>query len=134
MMLPNGALVAVADGEKLNLFRNTGDESDLKLKEMNVGEVDTDNRSAGARRQSSAANPDGSQSDEDSFAAGIADILNKKVLSNQASHLVVIAAPRTLGEMRKHYHKQLENALVGEVAKDLTGHSLQDIEKALQAA
>ncbi len=39
-----------------------------------------------------------------------------------------------LGELRKHYHKQLSAVLVGEVAKDLTGHSEGDIEKAIAAA
>lgn len=133
MLLPNGALVAVADGEKLNLFRNTGDEANLSLKAVSAGEVDTDNRSGGARHQSSAANPDAGQAEEDGFAAGIADLLNKRVLQNKADAVVVIAAPRTLGELRKNYHKQLQSALIGEIAKDLTGHSLQDIEKALQA-
>ena len=41
---------------------------------------------------------------------------------------------RTLGEMRKGYHKQLSAVLIGELDKDLTGHSVQDIEKALEAA
>ena len=48
--------------------------------------------------------------------------------------LVVIAAPRSLGELRKHYHKTLEAKLTGEIAKDLTGHSIADIEKAVHAA
>lgn len=134
MLVPNNAAVAVADGEKLNLFRNTGDETDLKLSPLNVGEVDTDNKSGGVRHQSSAANPDASQVQEDSFAAGVVDMLNRQVLLHKIEKLVVIAAPRTLGEMRKHYHKQLEAALIGEVPKDLTGHSVQEIEKALLAA
>lgn len=134
MQLPKGAIVAVADGEKLNLFRNSGDEANLELKALPVGEVDTDNKSGGARHQSSAANPDQSQVQEDSFAAGVADLLNRQVLSSKASAIVVIAAPRTLGELRKHYHQKLEAAILGEIAKDLTGHSLQDIEKAVAAA
>ena len=31
MDLPKGAIVAVADGEQLNLFRNTADDGSLKL-------------------------------------------------------------------------------------------------------
>lgn len=134
MMVPRGAIVAVADGETLNLFRNSGDETDLKLAPIPSGEIDTSNKSSGARHVSSAANPDESQQQEDSFAAGVADVLNQIVLQNKAGAVVVIAAPRTLGELRKHYHKQLEMALVGEIAKVLTGQSAQDIEKALHAA
>jgi len=36
--------------------------------------------------------------------------------------------------MRKGYHKQLSAVLVGELDKDLTGHSVPEIEKALEAA
>ncbi|MET0347426.1 MAG: host attachment protein, partial [Methyloceanibacter sp.] len=42
--------------------------------------------------------------------------------------------PRALGEMRKHYHAKLKDALVGEISKDLTGQTSADIEKALAAA
>ena len=43
MQLPTGATVAVTDGEKFNLFRNAGDEADLKLtpldhEALNVGD------------------------------------------------------------------------------------------------
>lgn len=47
---------------------------------------------------------------------------------------VVIAAPRTLGELRKHYHKTLEAKLAGEIADDRTDHLVADIEKAIGAA
>ena len=50
------------------------------------------------------------------------------------SDLVIIAAPRTLGELRKSYHKKLSEVLRGEISKDLTGHALHDIEKAIAAA
>ncbi len=48
--------------------------------------------------------------------------------------LIVVAAPRTLGELRKHYHKALSAVLAGEIAKDLTGHSIADVEKTIAAA
>ena len=37
-------------------------------------------------------------------------------------------------ELRKHYHQKLSAVLVGEIAKDLTGHSIQNIEKLVAAA
>lgn len=46
-------------------------------------------------------------------------------------NLIVIAAPRTLGELRKHYHKALSAKLLGEIAKDLTSHAIADIEKVI---
>lgn len=56
------------------------------------------------------------------------------MLEGKIKSLVIIAAPRTLGEMRKGYHKSLSDVLIGELDKDLTGHSVQDIEKALAIA
>jgi len=134
MKIPKGATVAVADGEKLNLFRNSGDEANPSLTAQPVDEVANDNKGSGARHVSSSANPDASQVEEDSFAAGIAGMLNTHVLDGKITALIIIAAPRTLGELRKHYHQKLSAVLVGEVAKDLTGHALHDIEKALAAA
>lgn len=46
----------------------------------------------------------------------------------------MIAAPKSLGELRKHYHKALEAKLMGEIVNDLTGYSVADIEKAVHAA
>ena len=134
MQIPTDAFVAVVDGEKLNLFRNTSEDGTPTLIAMSVPDVDSSNKGSGARHHSSAANPDDSQQGEDGFAAGVADMLNAQVLAGHIGHLIVIAAPRTLGEMRKHYHKALSAKLVGEVAKDLTGHSLNEIEKAVANA
>ena len=55
-------------------------------------------------------------------------------LNNKFDALIVIAAPRTLGELRKHWHKALEAKLVGEISKDLTGHSIADITATLAKA
>jgi len=134
MDIPKGAIIAVADGELLNLFRNSGDEATPHLTSLPDADVGTTNHGSGGRHQSSSANPANSQQDEDSFAAGTADVLNKRVLDGNISHLIVVAAPRTLGELRKHYHKALLAVLVGEIAKDLTGHAVADVEKIIAAA
>jgi protein required for attachment to host cells len=134
MELPKNAVVAVADGEKLSLFKNSGDAGSPKLTSMTSAAVGAHNAGSGSRHQSSSANPSDSQQDEDGFAAGVADMLNKQALEGKFDHLVIIAAPRTLGELRKHYQKALSAALVGEIAKDLTGHQVDAIEKAISAA
>jgi protein required for attachment to host cells len=133
MQLPKGSTVAVADGKKLNLNRNTGDEAHPALQALPAEKAESDSKSSGSRRNSSSANPDHGQLEEDSFAAGTAELLNRHVLGT-ISDLVIVAAPKTLGELRKHYHKTLSAVLVGEISKDLTGHSLKDIEKVIAAA
>ena len=134
MILPKEAIVAVADGQKLRLFRNKGVEPEIKLVEMPNPDLDTDNTGSGARHQSSAANPDGGRLEEDNFAASIAGYLNRQVLDSKTESVFLIADPRTLGEMRNHFHKSLEAALVGQLAKDLTGHSIEAIEGAVGKA
>lgn len=134
MKIPKGAIIAVADGEILNLYRNDGDESEPSLSALPRVAISTDNKGSGGRHHSSSANPSDSQQDEDRFAAGTAAMLNKEALDGKMEAVIIIAAPRTLGELRKHYHKALSAMLVGEIAKDLTGHSIADVEKTISAA
>lgn len=133
MMLPKGTIVAVADGEKLNMFHNAGDEAALQLVAVPHAPIDA-NQGTSSGRQASSANPDHGQAGEDQFSAGIVQNLNQQALGGKIEKLVIVAAPRALGEMRKHYHKALSSTLLGEIAKDLTGHSLSDVEKAVAAA
>lgn len=134
MQLPQNTVIAVADGEKLNLFQNDGDAANVKLRMLPAADVDSSKIASGGRHASSSANPDDSQQNEDGFSAGVADVLNRQVLDGKIKSLVIVAAPRTLGELRTSYHKKLSDVLIGELDKDLTGHSLQDIEKALATA
>jgi len=83
---------------------------------------------------SGAANPDASAQAEDGYAAGVAAFLNQQALTNQFEHLFVVAAPKTLGELRKHWHKALQAKLVGELAKDLTGQPTDAIATAIANA
>lgn len=74
------------------------------------------------------------QQEEDRFAAETADLLKRRALANDFESLIVVAPPKTLGELRKHYHKEVTQRLVAELDKDLTGHPVPDIERALSAA
>lgn len=134
MQLPQHTVIAVADGEKLALFQNEGNAANVKLRAMPSPEFDSSKIASGARHPSSSANPDDSQQAEDGFSNGIAGLLNSQVLDGKIKSLVIVAAPRTLGEMRKSYHKSLSDVLIGELDKDLTGHTIPEIEKALAAA
>ncbi|WP_425994275.1 host attachment family protein [Caulobacter sp. DWR1-3-2b1] len=132
MILPKGATVAVVDGEKLVMFKNTG-EHEPQLSALPPPAIDA--KGAGSTgHQSSAANPDNSTQAEDGYAAGVAEMLNAQALSGAFDHLLVIAAPKTLGELRKHWGKPLQAKLVGEIAKDLTGQTADQIVTAIDKA
>ena len=58
-------------------------------------------------------------------------MLRERALSGDFKSLVVVAPPRTLGELRKHYHKEVASRIVDEFHKDLTGCTIEEIEAAL---
>lgn len=132
MLLPHGAFVAVVDGQKLELYRNSGSESAPELAPMTAPKLDENNKESGSRHFSSAANPSRRQLDEDSHAAAVAVWLNEQVLGQKIERLVVVAAPRALGELRRRYSKQLDAALIGELDKELIGRSAEEVLAALQ--
>ena len=132
MILPKDAVVAVVDGEKLVLFENTGHQA-IVLSPRPTPAI-AERASGAAGRGSSEANPDNDTQAEDGFAMGVADELNKSVLANKIEHLLVIAAPKTMGQLRKGWHKETAARIVGEISKDLTGHSADQIAEAIQKA
>ncbi len=134
MLLPHGTIVAVVDGRHFELHRNSGNEADPALSEMASPKLDEHNKGAGTHHHSSAANPTGHLLDEDAHVAAVAGWLNGQVQGGKIEHLVVIAPPRALGELRRHYGSQLQGALLMEIAKDLAGRSGKDVLEAVRAA
>lgn len=134
MLIPHGAIVALADGEGLRLLRNAGDETRLQLTEVDRPALHAGGSDAGMRHHSGTANPDRRRLAEDGIAAAAAGWLNREVLAGRIQKLAVIATPKTLGELRLHYHKDLRATLVAELAEDLSRATVGHIEGALRAA
>jgi protein required for attachment to host cells len=135
MKLPPNAHVAIVDGEKFLLMQNRGSALGPKLQSEGTPDVELDNKSAGIRHQDSRGKAVGKEPFEKfAHAAGVAEWLNKAVLDRRIEKLLVIADPDTLGEMRPHYHKTLQAALIGELDRQLTGMPGPDIAKAIAAA
>ncbi|GGZ10784.1 baeRF12 domain-containing protein [Novosphingobium colocasiae] len=139
MILPHGTVFAIVDGENFELYRNSGKEAAPRLVSLDTPELEATNFSAGARRSDGpsrhqARTGDGSDDsiDESAHAVAVTQWLNRQVLEREIDQLVVVADPRSLGEMRRHYHKELRSALLREVPKTLTGRPAQDIIRAVQ--
>lgn len=143
MQLRHNVLVVVADGRKALFLRNQGDgvHPDLVVDhaEDRVNPADRDQKTdapgstaapAGSAR-SSMDEVDFHRLEEDRFAADIGAMLKSRALANDFESLIIAAPPHMLGELRKHYHVEVANRLAGEVPKDLTGHPIPEIEKAL---
>ena len=157
MRVPHNSCVLVADGRKMLFFRNEGDgeypnlQVEGKRIEHNpdTSEQGTDQPgrafvaagsprtgvavSAGANNRSAYEQTDFHQLEENRFAADAAAMLRDRALRNEFESLVVVAPPKTLGELRKHYHKEVEKRIAAEVPKDLTNVPVEEIERILQA-
>ena len=139
MEIPHNAHVVVADGRKLLLFKNEGSPASPNLSLATHREQDsaashdqgsdkpgTTHQSVGSAR-SGYEQTDFHQQDEDHLAAVAADMLKREVLAGRIEALIVVAPPRTLGELRKYYHGEVEKRVLGEIAKDVAGRPTDEI-------
>jgi protein required for attachment to host cells len=133
MILPNGAMVAVLNGEALQLFHNRGHEPSIDLVALPLPEIGEEKAGSGGRHRSSTANPDDKRLAEDDFAAACGALLSKAVLDGKIEKLLVIADSRTLGELRRHLHPVVHKGLLGEIAKNLVGRTGDDIKSVIEA-
>ena len=134
MKVPHKALVALANGERFLLMRNIGQPFEPKLEKVSDLDLELTNFSAGVRHQDPVERNGSTELDELAHGAAIAEWLNHKTLNGEGEPLVIAADPKTLGQIRQHCHKELQNRIVGEVAKDLTNQPLESIERALAMA
>jgi protein required for attachment to host cells len=146
MLIDHDAMVLVADGRKMLFFRNRGDRMALNLEAEAVkvqdNPYDRDQASDApgrafnsvGRHRSSMEQTDFHELEETRFATEAAQLLNRRALARDYAKLIVIAPPAALGEMRKHYHKEVQSRLVGEIAKDLSNHPVPEIERIIVAS
>ncbi|ORE98340.1 host attachment family protein [Aurantimonas sp. 22II-16-19i] len=137
--------ILVADGEKALFLENIGDGELPNFEIRRVEEQDNPpSREQGAHRpgrltdrgsghQSAVADTDWHQLGKERFAAEIAEMLYKMAHRGRYEKLVVVAPPKILGEMRLKFHKEVQDRIVGELAKDFTNHPVDQIEKMLAA-
>lgn len=131
MLLPHAAVIALVDGRNFELYRNKGDEAAPELEVLDSPRLDSHNHSS-ASHHSRPGNHADALVTEDAHAAAAAGWLNQQVLGHKVDKLVVFAPPRTLGELRKHYHKLTTQALLKEYPKDLVGSPKAEIIAALR--
>ena len=135
MRLPSNAHVAIVDGENFTVMRNTGQPLEPKLGSAEKPDLSATNYSAGGKHQDNAGQQLG-RTDLEELAHGAAatEWLNAKAIAGDISDILVIADPKTLGEMRRHYHGELKKRLVGEIDKTMTGEPTDRIEQAIANA
>ena len=135
MKCPHKAHIALVDGKRFVVLRNTGKIFEPKLEMVAEPDLDPTNFSAGVRHQDRGGQIGGETDlNELAHAAAAAEWLNGKAIAGDFDDLIVIADPKSLGEMRRHYHKELESRLAGELDKAIANEPIPTIEKAIANA
>lgn len=153
MQLDNGTWVVVADGEKYLLLRNIGDRDFMHLEVVEHDEqpnaparelstdragrqYDATQRQAegmvAAFGRSAMEETDWHKVAKERFAEDVAEKLGQWAASGRFRHIVIVAAPRSLGALRNAYDNGLKPLIMAEIDKDLTNLPLDKIEASIK--
>jgi len=145
-LLTNGTWVLVADGSKALLLENMGD-AELPVLEVRreesqdnppTHEQGTDRpgrmNDTGPGQRSAFQETDWHRLAEDRFAHDLADMLTRRAQNHRFERLIVAAAPKVLGELRKTIHSEVARRIVAEVSLNLTNHPVDEIATRVAAA
>lgn len=144
--IPHDAWVLVADGEKALFLRNVTDGEDpylqvvSKQEQENPKDIDQSaNRpgrmpDTGVGQRSALDDTDWHELAKERFADDLAELLYRRAHRGDFDRIVLVAPPKTLGELRKKLHGEVERRVIGEVPKTLTNHPVDEIETQVSAA
>jgi protein required for attachment to host cells len=136
-----GALLVVGDGSRVLFLRNKGGPEHLDLVvERELEQENPPTREQGTSppgrykapfsvARSAFEETDWHQLAEDRFAHAISAALYRLAHAGAFKELIVVAPPKVLGNLRASFHKEVAERVVGEIPKDLTGLSVQEIGK-----
>ena len=139
----NGDWVLVGDGKKALLLENHGDAELLDLRRRSVraqenpptAEQGTDKPgrsfSSASPGRSSYESTDWHALGEARFATELATEINRAAHAQEFRRLIVIAPPKALGDLRAAFSKEAQKRILAEINKDLTHHTIPEIEKLL---
>lgn len=145
MRIPSATLVVVADGNKALFLRNRGTAQipDLVVEDTMEQDNPPDREQTSdrpGRRAGGPSNPgvrgaieqtDRHDLEESRFSAKVADRLYRDPPTGAFEHLILVAPPTALGQLRRHLHDSVSERVLGEIPKTLTHHGVADIQKVL---
>ena len=143
--LTNGTWVVIADGEKFLILENVTDDENphfqvrRKEEEENPKDIEQSaNRpgrmpDTGQGQRSALDDTDWHELQKERFAADLADDLYKAAHAGKFEKIVIAAAPQILGQLRQDMHQEVEQKVIGEIAKNLTNHPIEEIEEIVKA-
>lgn len=140
-LLPKGAWIVVADGEKAMFLENEGTPVAPKLKviEKLARDPDAADRAdsdrpgrmpdPGPGQLSAMEHPDFQREEAMRFARKVAERLDKRVAKAGVKRLVIAAPPQSLSALREHLSARINEALIAALPKTLTHHPVDRIAK-----
>lgn len=88
--------------------------------------------SHGQGRHAMEPSSDPVREEKKQFAQNIADFLDEQAHANAFDRLVIVAPPKTLGDLRTAFSKEIAGMVYAELSKDLTKIPNDEIEKHLE--
>ena len=143
--ISHNALVLIGDGQKALFLRNKGTAHQVRLEVEHILEQDNPaTREQGTDRPGRSISSVGTARSavegvdwhliaKERFAGVIAEALYRHAHDNRFDKLVVIAPAKVLGNLRKAFHAEVTDKIVGEISKELTSHPITDIERLVAA-
>lgn len=144
--IETGTWVLVADGEKALFLENVADAGNPNLVVRRISAQEnppTREQASGApgRVQDSMSGSSRSYGETDwhrlqkhLFADEMAKLLYREAHRGTFRHVVLVAPPQVLGELRAKLHREVAEKVAGEIPKTLTKHPLPEIERIVSEA
>lgn len=139
-MKPIRTWILIADGARARIFQRDGrsgpltpaTDHDFARPLMPSREIISDKPGRGQGANGSHGMPprvDAHEQEKQDFAREVAQFINGEVGKNRFDELIVVAPPKTLGDLRGDFSDQARSRIRGELGKDLTHlpvHELPD--------
>lgn len=138
--------ILVADGARARLFLNQGPGKGLEslgervfptarkpTREMGTDRPGRVQESANAARHSLTPRVDWHEFEKEKFAREVAAALDRAALNKLFDRLIIVAPPKTLGELRAHLSDHAKNKITAELDKDLTHCTVHELPQHLEA-
>ena len=144
-VIAHKALVLIGDRQQALVLRNKGTAHQVKLEVEQILQQDNPaTREQGTDRpgrsvstigtaRSAVEEVDWHHIAKERFAGEIAEALYRHAHDNHFDKLVVIAPAKILGNLRKAFHAEVTDKIVGEISKELTSHPIPQIERLIAA-
>jgi len=139
-MKPVNTWIVIADGARARILVHEGPGKGVhpvegalfEAKHVPTGDVNADRPgrafdSEGEGRHGMESTSDPHRDAKATFASIVVDYLAEKAGSSTYDRLILVAAPTTLGDLRKGLPPSVAGLVMGEIAKDLTQVPNQDI-------